>query len=162
VFSTSVPQLPEHQLFAYGTLNFCPTCESVSRYDPVHWGVPEGSYATDPNGPTRTTEFRTMVQALNRIGLRVVLDVVYNHIHGSGPSGIHSCLDKVVPGYYLRMDKDGAIENSTCMNNTASEHYMVDRLIVDDLKSWAVNYKVDGFRFDLMGHLMLQTMVLKI
>ncbi|KAH9562037.1 hypothetical protein CY35_05G052200 [Sphagnum magellanicum] len=128
-------------------------------YDPVHWGVPEGSYATDPNGPTRTTEFRTMVQALNRIGLRVVLDVVYNHIHGSGPSGIHSCLDKVVPGYYLRLDKDGAIENSTCMNNTASEHYMVDRLIVDDLKSWAVNYKVDGFRFDLMGHLMLQTML---
>lgn len=128
-------------------------------YDPVHWGVPEGSYATDPNGVARTVEFRTMVQAINRMGLRVVLDVVYNHLHGSGPVGHHSCLDKVVPNYYLRLNKDGDIENSTCMNNTACEHYMMDRLIVDDLKHWAVNYKVDGFRFDLMGHLMKHTMV---
>lgn len=128
-------------------------------YDPIYWGVPEGSYATDPNGPARTVEFRTMVQALNRSGLRVILDVVYNHLHGSGPSGHHSCLDKVVPHYYLRLNKDGYVENSTCMNNTACEHYMVDRLIVDDLKHWAVNYKVDGFRFDLMGHLMKHTMV---
>ncbi|KAG0630362.1 hypothetical protein M758_1G172900 [Ceratodon purpureus] len=128
-------------------------------YDPVYWGVPEGSYATDPNGPTRTVEFRTMVQAINKMGLRVVLDVVYNHLHGSGPVGHHSCLDKVVPRYYLRLNQDGFIENSTCMNNTASEYYMVDRLIVDDLKHWAVNYKVDGFRFDLMGHLTKHTML---
>lgn len=128
-------------------------------YDPVFWGVPEGSYATDPNGPTRTVEFRTMVQAINKMGLRVILDVVYNHLHGSGPVGYHSCLDKVVPNYYLRLNHDGFIENSTCMNNTACEHYMMDRLIVDDLKHWALNYKVDGFRFDLMGHLMKHTML---
>ncbi|KAG0620855.1 hypothetical protein M758_4G249700 [Ceratodon purpureus] len=128
-------------------------------YDPVHWGVPEGSYATDPDGPARIIEFRTMVQAINKMGLRVVLDVVYNHLHGSGSTGHHSCLDKVVPNYYLRLNRDGEVEHSTCMNNTACEHYMLDRLIVDDVKHWVVNYKVDGFRFDLMGHLMLHTMM---
>ncbi|MED6109054.1 Pullulanase 1, chloroplastic [Stylosanthes scabra] len=128
-------------------------------YNPVLWGVPKGSYASNPNGPYRTTEFRKMVQALNRIGLRVVLDVVYNHLQGSGPFDEHSVLDKIVPGYYLRRNVDGFIEHSTCMNNTASEHFMVERLIVDDLVHWAVNYKVDGFRFDLMGHIMKSTMV---
>ncbi|KAL3700593.1 hypothetical protein R1sor_018615 [Riccia sorocarpa] len=128
-------------------------------YDPVNWGVPEGSYSTNPDGPVRTLEYRRMVQAINRMGLRVVLDVVYNHLHGSGPTGRHTVHDKIVPGYYLRLNKDGKIENSTCVNNTASEHYMVDRLIVDDLRHWAVNYKVDGFRFDLMGHLMKSTML---
>ncbi|XP_056684063.1 pullulanase 1, chloroplastic isoform X2 [Spinacia oleracea] len=128
-------------------------------YNPVLWGTPKGSYATDPNGPCRIIEFRKMVQALNRIGLRVVLDVVYNHLNSSGPSDDNSVLDKIVPGYYLRRDNDGAIENSTCVNDTASEHFMVERLILDDLKHWAVNYKVDGFRFDLMGHIMKHTMV---
>ncbi|KAL2651111.1 hypothetical protein R1flu_019239 [Riccia fluitans] len=128
-------------------------------YDPVNWGVPDGSYSTNPDGPVRTLEYRKMVQAINRLGLRVVLDVVYNHLHGSGPTGRHTVHDKIVPGYYLRRNKDGKIENSTCVNNTASEHYMVERLIVDDLRHWAVNYKVDGFRFDLMGHLMKSTML---
>ncbi|XP_021723192.1 pullulanase 1, chloroplastic-like [Chenopodium quinoa] len=128
-------------------------------YNPVLWGTPKGSYATDPNGPSRIIEFRKMVQALNHIGLRVVLDVVYNHLNSSGPSDVNSVLDKIVPGYYLRRDNDGAIENSTCINDTASEHYMVERLILDDLKHWSVNYKVDGFRFDLMGHIMKHTMV---
>lgn len=128
-------------------------------YNPVLWGTPEGSYATDPNGSCRIIEFRKMVQALNRIGLRVVLDVVYNHLNSSGPFSENSVLDKIVPGYYLRRDADGGIENTTCMNDTASEHYMVERLILDDLLSWAVNYKVDGFRFDLMGHIMKHTMV---
>ncbi|PKI34882.1 hypothetical protein CRG98_044728 [Punica granatum] len=100
-----------------------------------------------------------MVQALNRVGLRVVLDVVYNHLHGSGPFDVNSVLDKIVPGYYLRRNKNGLIENSTCINNTASEHFMVERLIIDDLLHWAVNYKVDGFRFDLMGHIMKRTML---
>eukprot|EP00897_Mesotaenium_endlicherianum_P007209 jgi/Mesen1/6516/ME000332S05521 len=127
-------------------------------YDPVNWGVPDGSYASNPDGPERTTEFRTMVQAINKMGLRVVLDVVYNHTHGSGPSGSGSVLDKIVPGYYLRRNVDGEIENSTCMNNTASEHYMMDRIIIDDLLMWAREYKVDGFRFDLMGHIMKSTM----
>ncbi|RZC77055.1 hypothetical protein C5167_001187 [Papaver somniferum] len=128
-------------------------------YNPVLWGVPKGSYATNPNGSCRTLEFRKMVQSLNRIGLRVVLDVVYNHLHGSGPHGDNSVLDKVVPGYYLRRSFDGYIENSTCVNNTASEHFMVERLIVDDILCWAVDYKVDGFRFDLMGHIMKRTML---
>ncbi|KAL2899945.1 Pullulanase 1 chloroplastic [Bienertia sinuspersici] len=128
-------------------------------YNPVLWGTPKGSYATNPNGPSRIIEFRKMVQALNRIGLCVVLDVVYNHLNSNGPSDVNSVLDKIVPGYYLRRDADGAIDNSTCMNDTASEHYMVERLILDDLKSWAVNYKVDGFRFDLMGHIMKRTMM---
>ncbi|KAL8052039.1 hypothetical protein ABFX02_06G187100 [Erythranthe guttata] len=128
-------------------------------YNPVLWGVPKGSYATNPSGLSRIIEFRKMVQALNRIGLRVVLDVVYNHLHASGPNGDDSVLDKIVPGYYLRRNLDGLIENSTCTNNTASEHSMVERLIIDDLLHWAINYKVDGFRFDLMGHLMKRTMV---
>ncbi|MBA0692401.1 hypothetical protein Goari_009967, partial [Gossypium aridum] len=96
-------------------------------YNPVLWGVPKGSYSSDPNGPCRIVEFRKMIQ--------------------------------IVPGYYLRRNTDGFIENSTCVNNTASEHYMVERLIIDDLLSWAINYKVDGFRFDLMGHIMKRTMV---
>eukprot|EP00252_Welwitschia_mirabilis_P015406 TRINITY_DN3386_c0_g2_i1.p1 TRINITY_DN3386_c0_g2~~TRINITY_DN3386_c0_g2_i1.p1 ORF type:complete len:1084 (+),score=223.69 TRINITY_DN3386_c0_g2_i1:71-3253(+) len=128
-------------------------------YDPVVWGVPKGSYSTEPNGPTRILEFRKMVQAINRIGLRIVLDVVYNHVHASGPHDRYSVLDKVVPGYYLRRNIDGLIENSACVNNTASEHYMVNRVIVDDIILWATEYKVDGFRFDLMGHLMKKTMV---
>ncbi|XP_062091962.1 pullulanase 1, chloroplastic [Humulus lupulus] len=128
-------------------------------YNPVLWGVPKGSYASNPNGSCRIIEFRKMVKALNCIGLRVVLDVVYNHLHGSGPYDENSVLDKIVPGYYLRRNTDGFIENSTCVNNTASEHFMVERLIVDDLLHWVVNYKVDGFRFDLMGHIMKRTMM---
>ncbi|KAM7526852.1 hypothetical protein LguiA_016754 [Lonicera macranthoides] len=128
-------------------------------YNPVLWGVPKGSYASNANGPCRVFEFRKMVQAINRIGLRIVLDVVYNHLHGSGPFDENSVLDKIVPGYYLRRNTDGCIEHSTCTNNTASEHFMVERLILDDLLCWAVDYKVDGFRFDLMGHIMKHTMV---
>ncbi|XP_035548009.1 pullulanase 1, chloroplastic isoform X3 [Juglans regia] len=128
-------------------------------YNPVLWGVPKGSYASNPNGPCRIIEFRKMIQALNRIGLRVVLDVVYNHLQGSGPFDDNSVLDKIVPGYYLRRNTDGFIEHSTCMNNTASEHVMVERLILDDLLHWAIHHKVDGFRFDLMGHIMKSTMV---
>ncbi|XP_041998053.1 pullulanase 1, chloroplastic isoform X2 [Salvia splendens] len=128
-------------------------------YNPVVWGVPKGSYASNPNGSLRIFEFRKMVQALNRTGFRVVLDVVYNHLHANGPYDENSVLDKIVPGYYIRRNLDGFIEHSTCANNTASEHYMVERLVIDDLLHWATNYKVDGFRFDLMGHMMKRTMV---
>jgi len=129
-------------------------------YDPVLYGVPEGSYATDAavDGAARSLEFRRMVAALNRLGLRVVVDVVYNHVLSSGPHSDLSVYDKIVPGYYLRRSEDGSIENSTCCNNTASENRMVERLIVDDIMHWATSYKVDGFRFDLMGHMMLRTM----
>jgi len=128
-------------------------------YDPVHWGVPDGSYCAQPDGVTRTLEFRAAVSALNALGLRVVVDVVYNHVYGSGPASQHAVLDKLVPGYYLRRDAEGDVEASTCMNNTASEHAMCERLIVDDVVHWATTYKVDGFRFDLMGHLMKRVMM---
>lgn len=127
-------------------------------YDPFHYTVPEGSYSTNPNDTTRILEFREMVQSLNRTGLRVVMDVVYNHTNASGQSE-KSVLDKVVPGYYHRLSLDGTVERSTCCENTASEHTMMEKLMVDSLVTWATAYKVDGFRFDLMGHHSLANMV---
>ena len=126
-------------------------------YDPVHYTVPEGSYASDPDGPARIVEFREMVKGLAGAGLRVVLDVVYNHTHSHGQDP-HSVLDRIVPGYYHRRNGEGRVENSTCCSNTASEHAMMEKLIVDSVATWARAYKVDGFRFDLMGHHMMTTM----
>ncbi|PIE34573.1 alpha-dextran endo-1,6-alpha-glucosidase, partial [candidate division KSB3 bacterium] len=120
-------------------------------YDPFHYGVPEGSYATNPGGSIRILEFRAMVKALSDIGLRVVMDVVYNHTH-SARDCKKSVLDKVVPGYYYRLDDEGNIQNTTCCPDTATEHVMMEKLMLDTVKRWAVAYKVDGFRFDLMGH----------
>ncbi|MCL8010395.1 pullulanase-type alpha-1,6-glucosidase [Streptomyces sp. AS02] len=120
-------------------------------YDPFHYTVPEGSYATDPDGTGRTVEFREMVKALNEDGLRVVMDVVYNHTTSSGQADT-SVLDKVVPGYYQRLLADGSVANSTCCANTAPENAMMGKLVVDSIVTWARQYKVDGFRFDLMGH----------
>jgi pullulanase-type alpha-1,6-glucosidase len=127
-------------------------------YDPFHYTVPEGSYATEPNGTARILEFRQMVQALNQAGLRVVMDVVYNHTAQSGQDP-KSVLDKIVPGYYHRLNLDGKVETSTCCQNTASEHAMMEKLMVDSLVTWASAYKIDGFRFDLMGHHMLSNML---
>jgi pullulanase-type alpha-1,6-glucosidase len=127
-------------------------------YDPLHYTTPEGSYATDPNGTPRIVEFREMVQALNQSGLRVVMDVVYNHTNASGQSD-NSVLDRVVPGYYHRLNADGNVEKSTCCENTATEHNMMRKLMVDSVVTWAKEYKVDGFRFDLMGHHMLEDML---
>ncbi|MEU5144015.1 pullulanase-type alpha-1,6-glucosidase [Streptomyces sp. NPDC021139] len=120
-------------------------------YDPYHYTVPEGSYATDPDGTERTVEFRKMVKALNEDGLRVVMDVVYNHTAASGQAGT-SVLDRIVPGYYQRLLPDGSVANSTCCANTATENAMMGKLVVDSVVTWAKEYKVDGFRFDLMGH----------
>eukprot|EP00931_Biecheleriopsis_adriatica_P016555 TRINITY_DN12162_c0_g1_i1.p1 TRINITY_DN12162_c0_g1~~TRINITY_DN12162_c0_g1_i1.p1 ORF type:complete len:606 (+),score=112.92 TRINITY_DN12162_c0_g1_i1:164-1981(+) len=127
-------------------------------YDPVLYDVPEGSYATDPDGGTRILEHRRMVDALHSKGLRVVVDVVYNHTLASGPTGLQSVLDKCVPAYYHRRAESGAYEASTCMNNTATERYMMDRLVRDSVIHWATEYRVDGFRFDLMGHLTMKCM----
>jgi pullulanase len=126
-------------------------------YDPLHYTVPEGSYSTDPKGATRIVEFRQMVQALNASGLRVVMDVVYNHTNASGQNP-NSVLDRVVPGYYHRLNAEGNVEKSTCCDNTATEHAMMRKLMVDSVVTWARAYKVDGFRFDLMGHHMLADM----
>ncbi|GAA3236897.1 hypothetical protein GCM10020256_55990 [Streptomyces thermocoprophilus] len=120
-------------------------------YDPYHYTVPEGSYATDPDGTARTVQFREMVKAINEDGLRVVMDVVYNHTAAAGQADT-SVLDKVVPGYYQRLLADGSVANSTCCANTATENAMMGKLVVDSIVTWAKQYKVDGFRFDLMGH----------
>ncbi|MDL0429927.1 pullulanase-type alpha-1,6-glucosidase [Marinobacter sp. TBZ242] len=127
-------------------------------YDPVHYTVPEGSYASDANGVARILEFRQMVQAASSLGLNVVLDVVYNHTNASGLAD-KSVLDKLVPGYYHRQNpKTGVVEQSTCCENTASEHRMMEKLMIDSLVTWASEYGISGFRFDLMGHHMLSNM----
>ncbi|MFF9347541.1 pullulanase-type alpha-1,6-glucosidase [Streptomyces sp. NPDC014734] len=120
-------------------------------YDPLHFTVPEGSYASDPNGTRRTVEFRRMVQGLNGAGLRTVMDVVYNHTVAAGQDD-RSVLDRIVPGYYQRLLDDGTVATSSCCANTAPEHTMMGKLVVDSVVTWAKQYKVDGFRFDLMGH----------
>ena len=120
-------------------------------YDPFHYTVPEGSYSADPEGPALILEFRQMVQALNQSGLRVVIDVVYNHTNASGQSE-KSVLDRVVPGYYHRLDANGSVTNSTYCSNTTTENAMMRKLMIDSVLIWAAAYKVDGFRFDLMGH----------
>jgi pullulanase len=120
-------------------------------YDPWHWTTPEGSYATDPAGTARIVELRAAVTALNAAGLRVVLDVVYNHTMGDGLDRF-SVLDRIVPGYYHRLLADGSTAESSCCPNTATEHTMMSRLVVDSLVTWAREYRIDGFRFDLMGH----------
>jgi len=120
-------------------------------YDPWHYTAPEGSYATDPDGTARVLEFREMVQSLNETGLRVVMDVVYNHTNSAGQNE-KSVLDKIVPGYYQRLNDRGDVETSSCCPNTATEHNMMEKLMIDSLVTWAREYKVDAFRFDLMGH----------
>jgi pullulanase len=119
-------------------------------YDPLHYNVPEGSYATDPDGSERILEFRQMVQSLNQTGLRVVMDVVYNHTNSAGQNP-NSILDKLVPGYYHRLNSDGAVLGESCCADTATENTMMEKLMVDSVVQWARQYKVDGFRFDIMG-----------
>ena len=120
-------------------------------YDPFHYGAPEGSYASTAEGTAKVLEFRKMVQGLAGAGLRTVMDVVYNHTNAAGLAD-KSVLDKVVPGYYHRLDADsGYVLTSSCCANTASEHHMMEKLMTDTLLRWARDYKVDGFRFDLMG-----------
>jgi len=126
-------------------------------YDPYHYGVPEGSYATDPDGPARIVEYREMVMALWDMGLRVVADVVFNHTNAAGQAE-RSVLDRIVPGYYHRLDDAGNVSTSTCCQNTATEHAMMERLMVDMVALWAEQYKIDAFRFDLMGHHMVPNM----
>ncbi len=121
-------------------------------YDPYHYNAPEGSYATDSaDGARRIVELRQMVLNLHRLGLRVGMDVVYNHTFRDGQHD-RSVLDRIVPGYYHRLDAAGAVERSTCCSNTATEHRMMGKLMVDSAVLWATRYKIDSFRFDLMGH----------
>ncbi|WP_310393380.1 type I pullulanase [Hymenobacter sp.] len=125
-------------------------------YDPLHYSVPEGSYATDPADPAaRIRELKQLVENLHGQGLRVVLDVVYNHTADAA----RSAFEQLVPGYYYRHNPDGTLSNATaCGNEVASERPMVRKLIVESVAYWAREYHADGFRFDLMGVLDLETM----
>ena len=128
-------------------------------YDPYHFNAPEGSYASDAaDGARRILEFRQMVAALHRAGLRVGMDVVYNHTAASGQKE-KSVLDRIVPGYYHRLNEKGAVEQSTCCENTATENMMMGKLMIDSVMLWATQYQIDSFRFDLMGHQPRATMV---
>ena len=124
-------------------------------YDPKNYNVPEGSYATDAaNGEVRIREFKQMVQGLHDSGLGVVMDVVYNHTYA-----LDSCLNRIVPYYYYRFNPDGSAANgSGCGNETASNRIMCRKYIVDSVRYWAEEYKLDGFRFDLMALHDVQTM----
>lgn len=120
-------------------------------YDPLHFTTPEGSFAVSPDGSARVREYRSMVAGINAAGLRVIMDVVYNHTNASGQSS-KSIFDRIVPGYYHRLDGDGSVTTSTCCANTAAERLMMAKVIRDSILVWARDYKIDGFRFDLMGH----------
>ncbi len=121
-------------------------------YDPFHYNAPEGSYASDAaDGARRIVELREMVMNLHRAGLRVGLDVVYNHTFAAGQKE-QSVLDRVVPGYYHRLDAAGAVTQSTCCDNTATENTMMGKLMIESSVLWAKHYRMDSFRFDLMGH----------
>ena len=120
-------------------------------YDPWHYNAPEGSYASDAaDGARRILEFRQMVMGLHAAGLRVGMDVVYNHTTASGQND-KSVLDRIVPGYYQRLMADGTVANSTCCDNTATENLMMGKLMIDSVAQWARDYKIASFRFDIMG-----------
>ncbi|WP_054958253.1 type I pullulanase [Paenibacillus dakarensis] len=125
-------------------------------YDPKNYNVPEGSYSTDPYRPeTRIRELKQMIQAMHDEGLRVIMDVVYNHVF----DGYLINFTKLVPGYYLRYTADRQLSNgSGCGNDTASERKMMRKFIVESILYWAGEYNIDGFRFDLMGLLDKETM----
>lgn len=124
-------------------------------YDPVNYNVPEGSYATDPyNGEVRVREMKQMVKALHDQGISVVMDVVYNHVQ----SAENFSINRLVPGYFSRIKDDGSYSgDSGCGNDTASERSMVRKFIVDSVLYWATEYHIDGFRFDLVGLLDVDT-----
>ena len=125
-------------------------------YDPQNYNVPEGSYSTDPyHGEVRIREFKQMVQSLHQNGIRVVMDVVYNHTK----EGIESNFNCIVPGYYYRLTPEGDFSNASgCGNETASERAMMRKFIIDSLLYWNREYHIDGFRFDLMGIHDVETM----
>lgn len=125
-------------------------------YDPVNYNVPEGSYSSNPaDGATRVREMKEMIMALHNAGIQVVMDVVYNHVQDMNGSNFN----KLMPGYYFRTDNTGKVyAGSGCGNDTASERAMFRRFMIDSVKYWQEEYKIDGFRFDLMGLHDIETM----
>ena len=128
------------------------TCTGYNwGYDPVNYNVPEGSYSTNPaDGSTRVNEYKQMVQALHNENIGVIMDVVYNHVYNTD----EFCINKIMNGYFSRPNSNA----SGCGNDTASERAMVRKYIVDSVKYWATEYHIDGFRFDLMGLIDVDTM----
>lgn len=142
--------------FDYGSVDEAGSGEQYNwGYDPLNYNVPEGSYATDvSDGTVRIRECKEMIQALHRNGLRVIMDVVYNHTYRED-----SWLQRMVPGYYYRYQEDGSLsDGSACGNDIAAGRVMVDNYIADSVMYWAKEYHVDGFRFDLMGLLTVELM----
>ncbi|MFE8698230.1 type I pullulanase [Cytobacillus sp. FJAT-53684] len=125
-------------------------------YNPLHFNAPDGSYSTDPTAPyTRVNELKAMIHAAHLQGLRVIMDVVYNHVYIRE----HSSFEKIVPGYFFRHDESGMPSNGTGVGNDfASERLMGRKFIIDSVTYWLEEYEVDGFRFDLMGILDIDTM----
>ncbi|MCL6570931.1 MAG: type I pullulanase [Bacillus sp. (in: Bacteria)] len=125
-------------------------------YNPLHYNAPEGSYSTDPNNPySKVIELKQLIDRIHSIGLRVIMDVVYNHVYIRE----NSSFEKVVPGYYFRHNEIGLPSNGTGVgNDLASERKMVRKYIVDSIRYWTQEYHIDGFRFDLMGILDVETM----
>ena len=152
---THVQILP---MFDYGSIDE----EKVDKpqynwgYDPKNYNVPEGSYSTDPTDPkNRILEMKEMIANLHEAGLRVIMDVVYNHVHSANDHAFN----KVVPGYYFRYDESGKlVAGSGVKNDTASERKMMRKYIIDSVYYWAKEYSIDGFRFDLMGIHDIETM----
>lgn len=124
-------------------------------YDPVNYNVPEGSYSTDPyHGEVRVREMKQMIKTLHDNGISVIMDVVYNHVYDAD----EFCFNKIVPGYFSRIDAEGNYSNgSGCENDNATERSMVRKYIVDSVAYWADEYHIDGFRFDLVGLIDTQT-----
>lgn len=145
-------------VYDYATVNEADTGHAVYNwgYDPKNYNVPEGSYSTDPfHGEVRVREFKQMVQAIHKEGLLVIMDVVYNHTYDAEDF----CFQKIVPDYFFRKTEDGRFsDGSACGNETASDHVMVRKYIIDSVCYWAKEYHIDGFRFDLMGILDKETM----
>lgn len=125
-------------------------------YDPKNYNVPEGSYSSNPyDGNTRITEFKQMIQALHKAGIAVIMDVVYNHTY----TATGGAFEMTVPGYYYRMNADGSFSDaSACGNETASDHLMYRKYMIDSILYWIEEYHIDGFRFDLMGVHDVETM----
>lgn len=150
---THVHLLPSYD---YGSVNEKSTKPEFNwGYDPQNYNTPEGSYSTDVSNPkTRIKEFKDMVQVLHKNGIRVIMDVVYNHTQNVGGSPF----DAIIPGYFYRTDNAGNYTNgSGCGNEVASERPMVRKYIKDSVKYWAREYDIDGFRFDLLGLIDIKT-----
>lgn len=149
-----------HILPSYDFASVDEACLDIPQYnwgyDPQNYNVPDGSYSTDPYTPeVRIREFKQMVQSLHKAGIRVVLDVVYNHTFNTE----HSNFELTVPGYFYRFNEDGSFANgSGCGNETASNREMVRKFMVESVKYWVNEYHIDGFRFDLMGIHDIETM----